>query len=129
VLREVTSLMSQAADLSAREAAKAIATGALRSVDLTSACLERIASREETVQAWAHLNPEVAIAEARACDERRARGMPLGPLHGVPVGIKDVIDTASMPTENGSRLHAGRRPAADATVVRRLKRAGAVILG
>jgi len=121
--------MERAADLTARESAKLIASGALSSADLISACLERIASTEDQVQAWAFIDPEAALIQARACDERRARGLPLGPLHGVPVGIKDIIDTANMPTENGSRLDAGRRPNIDATVVRRLKRAGAVVLG
>ena len=64
-----------------------------------------------------------------ALDELRRTGRPLGPLHGVPVGIKDIIDTADMPTEDGTVLHAGRRPRADAAVVQRLRAAGAVILG
>ena len=81
------------------------------------------------VQAWAFLDPEHALAQARAADDVRLSGQPVGPLHGVPVGIKDIIDTADMPTENGSVLHAGRTPSRDATVVARLRGAGAVILG
>ena len=121
--------MTNPADLSAIAAARAIAAGELTSARLVSACLERIAAEEERVQAWAFLDGDRAFAQARACDQRRAGGLPLGPLNGVPVGIKDIIDTADMPTENGSVLDAGRRPRADATVVRRLKNAGAVILG
>ena len=70
-----------------------------------------------------------ALQQARAADRLQASGAPLGALHGVPVGIKDIIDTADMPTENGTVLHAGRRPAKDATVVARLRAAGAVIMG
>ena len=81
------------------------------------------------VQAWAFLDPDHALAQARAADELAASGRRIGPLHGVPVGVKDIIDTADMPTENGSVLHAGRTPARDATVVARLRAAGAVIMG
>ncbi len=81
------------------------------------------------VQAWAFLDPNHARAQARSADEFRLSGQPTGPLHGVPVGIKDIIDTADMPTENGSVLHAGRTPSRDATVVSMLRAAGAVIMG
>ena len=65
------------------------------------------------MQAWHYLDPEHALAQARALDERRsAQGESAGPLHGVPVGIKDIIDTADMPTEDGTVLHAGRTPVA-----------------
>ena len=70
---------------------------------------------EERVQAWAFLDPEHALRQARAADLRRREGKPLGPLHGIPVGIKDIIDTEDMPTEDGTVLHAGRTPAEDAT--------------
>jgi Asp-tRNA(Asn)/Glu-tRNA(Gln) amidotransferase A subunit family amidase len=81
------------------------------------------------VQAWAFLDPEHALVQARAADESRLSGRPVGPLHGVPVGIKDIIDTGDMPTENGSVLHAGRTPSRDAAVVAMLRAAGAVIMG
>ncbi len=81
------------------------------------------------MQAWAFLDPELARAQARRCDEIRRAGRPQGPLHGIPVGVKDIIDTRDMPTENGTVLHAGRRPTRDAAVVERLRAAGAVILG
>src|SRR6185436_2432385 len=70
-----------------------------------------------------------ALAQARAADERKRSGEPIGPLHGVPVGVKDIFDTADMPTENGTVLHQGRTPRADAAAVRSLRAAGAVILG
>ncbi len=93
--------------------------------DLVQACLERIEEREPVVGAWAHLDPEAALEQARARDAEPPRS----PLHGVPVGVKDIIDTADLPTEQGSPIYAGRRPDADAACVRRLREAGAVVLG
>ncbi len=116
-------------ELGVAAAAAAVAAGEITAEELTAACLARIAAEEPRVAAWAHLDPEHALAQARAADDRRRRGGPIGPLHGVPVGIKDIIDTADFPTENGTVLHAGRRPRRDATVVSRLRAAGAVILG
>ena len=110
----------------AAEAARAIADGRTTSEAVVGACLARIAEREDTVRAWAFLDPDLALAQARACD---AAAEPAGPLHGVPVGIKDIFDTADMPTEMGSPIYAGHRPAADAAAVAILRAAGAVILG
>jgi Asp-tRNA(Asn)/Glu-tRNA(Gln) amidotransferase A subunit family amidase len=109
--------------------ARQIRDGKISSEELTRACLARIEAREPEVQAWAFLDPEHALRQARAADEWRKRGRPLGPLHGLPVGVKDIIDTADMQTENGTVLHAGRRPRQDATLVSLLRAAGAVILG
>src|SRR5690242_333251 len=114
--------------LTAAEAARRIARGVLSSEELVAACLERIAGAEPTVQAWTFLDREHALAQARARDELKASGQPIGPLHGVPVGLKDIIDTADMPTENGTVLHKGRTPRSDAAVARMLRAAGAVIL-
>lgn len=96
---------------------------------MTRACLAHIQSREETVGAWAYLNNDQALDQARALDEKQKSGEPLAPLHGIPVGIKDIIDTCDMPTECGSALHAGRRPLEDSTVAALLRQAGAVIMG
>ena len=115
--------------LSASDAARAIREGAISSEQLTDACLARVREAEAGVQAWQFLDPEHALAQARARDRARSEGKPVGPLHGVPVGIKDIIDTEDMPTEDGTVLHAGRTPAHDATVVAMLRAAGAVILG
>jgi Asp-tRNA(Asn)/Glu-tRNA(Gln) amidotransferase A subunit family amidase len=115
--------------LSAAEAAELIREGRIGSVELVGACLERIRETEPEVQAWTYLDPEYALAQAKSADDWRLAGRPVGALHGVPVGLKDIIDTADMPTENGSVLHAGRTPARDAAVVERLREAGAVILG
>jgi Asp-tRNA(Asn)/Glu-tRNA(Gln) amidotransferase A subunit family amidase len=115
--------------LSAADAAREIRDGRLTSEELVQACLERIRALEPKVQAWTFLDEEHALAQARALDERKRSGEPIGPLHGVPVGLKDIIDTADMPTENGTVLHEGRTPREDAAVVTMLRAAGAVILG
>src|SRR6266849_8508780 len=115
--------------LTASEAARLISRGAISSQELVDACLARVREVDGRVQAWAFLDPDHARAQAHAADEVRLSGQPIGPLHGVPVGIKDIIDTGDMPTENGSVLHAGRTPGRDATVVALLRGAGAVIMG
>ena len=117
------------ATLSASEAASKMEQGLLSSQELVQACLERIEAVEPTVQAWQYLDPGHALEQARAADERRRSGAGVGPLNGVPVGIKDIIDTRDMPTENGCALHQGRTPRADARVVAVLREAGAVIMG
>ncbi len=100
--------------------------GELTSEAYVRACLERAAEREPLVCAFAHLNPRGALVEARRRDREPARG----PLHGIPVAIKDVIDVAGMPTRHGSPLFARARPAAqDADCVALLRAAGAVIMG
>ncbi|MBI4204667.1 MAG: amidase [Betaproteobacteria bacterium] len=115
--------------LSATDAARMIREGAISAEQLTEACLARVREAEAKVQAWTYLDPEHALGQARARDADRREGRPVGPLHGVPVGIKDIIDTEDMPTEDGTVLHAGRTPAHDATVVAMLRAAGAVIMG
>jgi Asp-tRNA(Asn)/Glu-tRNA(Gln) amidotransferase A subunit family amidase len=115
--------------LTATEAAARIARGETSAEKLTSACLERIAAREPQVQAWAFHDPEHALAQARAADRLSSEGKGVGPLHGVPIGVKDIIDTTDLPTENGCRAHQGRQPTADARCVAALRRAGAVIMG
>jgi Asp-tRNA(Asn)/Glu-tRNA(Gln) amidotransferase A subunit family amidase len=117
------------ASLTASEAARQIRDGALTSEELVRACLDRVRQLEPQVQAWTFLDEEYALAQARAADERRRSGEPVGVLNGIPVGIKDIIDTGDMPTENGTALHKGRTPRRDATVVASLRAAGAVIMG
>src|SRR4051794_28374552 len=97
--------------------ARRVKGGVLTFEGLVQACIERIRAVEPTVQAWQYLDEEHALAQARAADERRRSGAGVGPLNGVPVGIKDIIDTADMPTENGTIIHHGRTPRADAKVV------------
>jgi Asp-tRNA(Asn)/Glu-tRNA(Gln) amidotransferase A subunit family amidase len=117
------------AALTATQAVDAIRKGEITSEELTKACLDRIAAREETVQAWVYLDREYALAQARAADEQRREGKGTGPLQGVPVGIKDIIDTADMPTQNGSPIFEGYQPRRDAFCVSALRAAGAVIMG
>ena len=114
--------------LSACDAARAIREGQISVADFAEACLARIREAEPAVQAWTFLDPDHVLAQARALDDYRKAGNPTGALHGVPVGIKDIIDTCDMPTEDGTVLHAGRTPVTDATVVSRLRAAGAIAL-
>jgi len=115
--------------LSASDAVHLIRQGAIDSAQLVEACLARVRETDTQVQAWAFLDPDHALAQARAADELKRQGLPIGPLHGVPVGVKDIIDTADMPTEYGSVLYAGRTPSRDSAVVAMLRAAGAVIMG
>ena len=117
------------ARMNAVEAAGAIRAGRITSEALVSACLDRIAALEERVGAWAFLDPGHALEQAREADRALREGKAPGPLHGVPVGVKDIFDTKDMPTGYGTVLHAGRRPAEDAAAVSLLREAGAVILG
>jgi amidase len=119
------SLEEQLNRLSAVDIAQGIALGRFTAEAVTEACLARIDGREGTLNAWAYLDAEGARARARALDQGPVRG----PLHGVPVGIKDVFDTHDMPTQMGSPIYTGHCPANDASVVAMLRAAGAVILG
>lgn len=117
------------ASLGAVELRDLIASGAISAEAATAACLTRIAATEAELKAWAYVDGEYAMAQARTLDARRKSGAAIGALHGVPVGIKDVIDTARMPTEYGCAIGKGRVPATDAHLVARLRAAGAVIIG
>src|SRR5947208_6686928 len=111
--------------LTATEAAAEIARGAVSAEDYARACLDRIEAVDGEIKAFVHLDRDHVLAQARALDERRAQRHSIGPLHGIPVAIKDIIDTADYPTECGSPLAAGRRTRHDATVVANLRAAGA----
>ena len=115
--------------LSAIDAARAIRDGAISAEQLMQACLARVHEVDAEVQAWTFLDEKHALAQAKARDLDKSEGRPLGPLHGVPVAIKDIFDTCDMPTEDGTVLHAGRTPIHDSTAVARLRGAGAVIMG
>ncbi|MCR4378592.1 MAG: amidase [Rhodospirillales bacterium] len=106
-----------------------LASGAVRAVEYAQACLERIAQIEPEVQAWAWLDSDYVFEQARALDAQRQSGAVIGPLHGLPVGLKDIIDTAKVQTENGTVVDAGRVPEADAAIVEKLKAVGAIIMG
>lgn len=115
--------------LTAHDATAQIREGRISSRQLVEACLTRIDETDGQLKAWAHIDRDHAMAQADAMDALRRSGKPLGPLHGVPVGLKDIIDTADLPTERGSPIHAGRRPDTDSAIVEKLREAGAVILG
>lgn len=124
-----------AADLIARcladlpAAARAVHSGAVTSSDLVAAALQRAAAWEPRIHAFVWLDPERARRLAAEADRLRARGRPLGSLHGVPVAVKDIVDTAGIPTENGTPLCRGRVPERSAEVVTTLEGAGAIVLG
>ena len=111
--------------LSACEAAEQLAQRGLRAEDLVRDCLARIDAREAEVQAWSHVARDAALARARALDQGAHQGL----LHGLPIGVKDLIATADMPTTYGSPIYAGHRPANDASCVALARAAGAVVLG
>lgn len=115
--------------LSAHDAARLLREGAFSAEEYVGACIARIREEEARVQAWAYFDAEHALEQACRADDRRREGRPIGPLHGIPVGVKDIIDVRGMPTGDGTPLHAGRIPLEDAAVVSRLRQAGAVIMG
>jgi len=117
------------ADLGATQLVRMIENGEITSLELVEACIARIDAKEDDVRAWAHLDHDFARKQAEDCDTLRASSVPTGPLHGIPVGIKDIFDTDDFPTENGTVISAGRRPMKDCTAVSLLKAAGAVIMG
>src|SRR5262245_30985880 len=121
-------MMSLAA-LSLKDAAADIRAGRITSAELVADCLRRIDEVDPDVEAWAFLDRDHAMRQAEAADDHRRQGKATGPLHGVPVGIKDIFDTADMPTEFGSPAWSGRTPRRDAAVVACLRAAGAVIMG
>jgi len=117
--------VSAAPPPSARALARDIAAGRTSAEAAMRGCLDRIAAREAAVGAWQHLDPEAALAAARRADGEAPRG----PLHGVPIGVKDLFDTADMPTGYGSPIYDGHRPAADAACVALARAAGAIVVG
>jgi len=115
--------------LTASEALAAIASGRLSSVKLVKSCLARIAETDGMIKAWAFLDEGAALAQAAECDRIRIAGLATGPLHGIPVALKDIIDTAKMPTQRGSVIFEGRQTDHVARLVELLREAGAVIMG
>jgi Asp-tRNA(Asn)/Glu-tRNA(Gln) amidotransferase A subunit family amidase len=111
------------------ETARTLIQGTMSSRACTEHCLTRIRERDSGVGAWAALDEARALALADECDRRRATTPDRAPLHGVPIGVKDIIDTADLPTQMGTPAFAGHRPERDAAVVERLKRAGGFVLG
>src|SRR5436309_9032427 len=111
--------------LAAATLARLIDGGELTAEAVVRSCLERIRERDPVVRAWAHLDPEQALAAARACDRSGKRGV----LRGVPFGVKDIFDTADMPSGYGSPIYAGCRPSFTASAVALPRAAGAILMG
>lgn len=112
-----------------RETVKQLAQGIQSSEALTRACIERIRQTDTQLEAWTCVDEQGAMEQAQAADLRRRQHKALGTLHGIPIGLKDIIDTADMPTERGSQIFKGRQPEHNAAIVDKLREAGAVILG
>ncbi len=124
--------LAQPADptaLGIAEAGPLIRSGDLSPVELVQAYLERIARLDGELNAFITLTDERALGRARTLEAELGRGVWRGPLHGIPIALKDNIDTAGVLTTAGSALFANRRPAQDAAVVTRLEDAGAIVLG
>lgn len=115
--------------LSAVEARDRMASGAMNATDYVKACLDKIAALDGEIQAFEWLDPSFAMRQAEAADARRKSGRQIGPLHGLPVALKDIIDTKGIPTANGTVIDAGRVPERDAEIVQKLRAAGAIIIG
>ena len=116
-------------ELSAVQAVEHIRNGRITSEALVNACLARIADTDDVIKAWTWIDPNHALAQAKEADRIVRTGPPTGALHGVPVGLKDIIDTKDMPTQCGSPIFENHQPATDAQLVAQLRKAGAVIMG
>lgn len=112
-------------ELGAAQAAALLQRRELKAEDLVRACLERVAARDDALHAFTHVDAVSALAQARALDAGPVRG----PLHGLPLGVKDLFDTTDLPTAYGSGVYAHHRPAADAASVTLCREAGAIVLG
>ena len=115
--------------LTAVEALRYIQAGVLTTEALAKTCVDRILELEPSLNAWAWLRTEQALSEATEIDTARRLGKPLGPLAGIPIGIKDIFNTADMPTQMGSPIWAGYTPGNDARVVASLRKAGGILMG
>jgi Asp-tRNA(Asn)/Glu-tRNA(Gln) amidotransferase A subunit family amidase len=118
-------MTSQLTQRGAFELASALARREITALELVNACLERIKLREPEIHAWSALSPQPARQRARELDAGPVRGL----LHGLPLGVKDLFDTADLPTTYGSPIYAGHQPAADAAAVALCRAAGAIVLG
>jgi Asp-tRNA(Asn)/Glu-tRNA(Gln) amidotransferase A subunit family amidase len=114
---------------SVRQYVEWIHSGKVTSEQLVQACLSRIEETDTDILAWTTIDKELVLKQAKEMDDWRWRGKPVGELHGIPVGIKDIFDTSDLPTERGSAIYSERQPDADSAVVEKLREAGAIILG
>jgi Asp-tRNA(Asn)/Glu-tRNA(Gln) amidotransferase A subunit family amidase len=121
--------MREPRELTIREAAKRMKAGKLTAEKLIESCLARIHERDETVHAWVEVYEQQALAEARRCDDEMQKGNLRGPLHGIPLGVKDIIDVRGQTTRCGTPVYPATVPREDAMVIARLRNAGAIFLG
>ena len=121
--------MPNPTELTAAEAARAIAGRQITAIELAEACLERIDALDDRLRAWVYVDRETVLADAKAADAAVSGNRTLGPLHGVPIGMKDIYYTAGIPTRAGSEVYKDFVPDYDATSLKLLKRAGAIMLG
>jgi aspartyl-tRNA(Asn)/glutamyl-tRNA(Gln) amidotransferase subunit A len=121
--------MREARELTIQEVAQRLKAGELTSERLVESCLERIRAREEVVQAWVEIDEQAALVEAQRCDQESRDGQWRGPLHGIPLGIKDIIHVRGMWTRAGTPVYPAHFADEDAPVIARLRRAGAIFLG
>jgi Asp-tRNA(Asn)/Glu-tRNA(Gln) amidotransferase A subunit family amidase len=121
--------MQNILNLSLREMVQQMARRDLSAETLVRACIDRIDAEEARVRAWQFFDPAQALAQARRLDAEVASGASTGTLHGLPIGVKDLMDSADMPTSYGSSVYAGHRPVADAACVAASRSAGAIIMG
>ena len=121
--------MLEPRELTITEAGQRMKSGSLTAERLMESCLERIHAREETVHAWVEVYGREALAEARRCDQEARQGQWRGALHGIPIGVKDIIDVKGQWTRCGTPVYPATIPAEDAPVIARLRNAGAILLG
>jgi len=121
--------MDELITMTAAELSAAMAAGEVSAAEVTTAHLDRIAAVDDKVRAFLHVAADEALAQAREVDSKRQAGEPLGPLAGVPVAVKDLFTTLGMPTTCGSKILEGWRPPYESTITRRLRDAGAVLIG
>ena len=121
--------MQEPSNLTVKEAARRIKAGELTAVELLESCLERIHARNAIVQAWVEVYEAAALEEARRCDQETRQGRWRGPLHGIPIGVKDIIHVRGMWTRAGTPVYEAHLADADAPVIARLRQAGAIFLG
>lgn len=121
--------MTELHDLDIANAGRRLRDGSLTSVKLTEALLDRIGRYDDKLQVFVRVTSNSALDAAAAADRKLAAGVDLGPLHGIPIGVKDLYDTAGVPTTSCSRIRADYVPSVDSTAVAKLREAGAIILG
>ena len=115
--------------LTAHEASNLISSGSLTSVELVNSCLNQLSKTENSIKAWEYLDCEKAITRALECDHSYKIGEKIGPLHGIPIGIKDIIDTTDMPTNYGTTIFKDNKPNENAKIIDLLEESGAIIMG